>query len=114
MRHVEEKVILAKEDLLAVVVELRHALSAYHNESLIVKTKFALGQHSKVLHHNQLVAIIYPQSVWTTPWFEVLYLHDVHFFFSGAKFGKNIQISLFYFSKNVFFLTKQIKKKKPR
>ena len=58
MCHVEEKVILAEEDLLAVVVELRHALGANHNESLIFETKFAFRQRSEVLHHDQLVATV--------------------------------------------------------
>jgi hypothetical protein len=63
MRHVEKKVILTKENLLAVIVELRHAIGTNHNKPLIIETKFALGQHSKVFHHNQLVAIVYPQGV---------------------------------------------------
>jgi hypothetical protein len=63
MRHIEEKIVLAQLNLLAVVVELRHAIGADYNDSLIVETKFTFRQHSKVLHHNQLVAIIYPQGV---------------------------------------------------
>ena len=98
MRHVEEKVILAKEDLLAVVVELRHALGANHNESLIVETKFTLGQCPKVLHHHQIVTIAYSQGIVTTSWYECFYLHDVRFFLFKVQNSQkifDIQCSIF-------------------
>ena len=92
MRHIEEKVVLAEPNLLTVVVELRHTIGTNHNESLIVETKLAFRQCSKILHHNQLVAIAYPQGIRTAPWFEILYLHDVRFLLFGCKVRKKYPI----------------------
>ena len=79
MRHIEEEVVLAELNLLAVVVELRHALSANHNESMTIETKLSLGQRSEVLHDDQLVAIVYPQGVSTSSGYKIFYLHFVLF-----------------------------------
>ena len=101
MRHIEEKVILAQLNLLAVVVELRHALGADHYESLIVETKFTLGQHSEVLHYNQLVAIVYPQCVSTSSRYEIFYLHAVRFLLFWCKITEKYpNFAVRYFPKN--------------
>ena len=72
-------------NLLAVVVELRPALSADHKESVIIKKKFSMRQRSEVLHHHQLFAVAYPQRVNALSGYKVFYLHFVRFLLSGCK-----------------------------
>ena len=86
MRHVEVKVVLMELNLLAVVVELRHALSADHKESVIVQTKFSITTNSSLSPIRSV----------STPFLGIRSFISILFvfYFLGAKFGNYIQISL--------------------
>ena len=111
MRHIEEKVVLAEPNLLTVVVELRHAIRTNHNESLIVKPKFAFGQRSKVLHHHQIVAITYTQGVVTSSRNEVFNLHNVRFLLFWLQISLKISEIYCSISLKIRSITKKMSKK---